>query len=201
MLQHAYQRKAGYIFQVHRASTLFFSADRAANVVGATAWPLLVMNEAQDIAPDVYDKRFAPMAAANHATRLFSGTAWTSDTLLKREEDLCRLREARDGRQRVYLVDGPAIAAAHPPYGRFLEEQIARSGRGHPVIRSQYFCEEIEAQAGLFHPARRALMLGDRPPSGPLPGGLYAFLIDVAGQDEASSSPPNSKNLEGTKAG
>jgi len=184
-LKSVYRREAGHIFRVGRASTIFLSAEPGANVVGATAWPLLVMNEAQDIRPELYDKRFAPMAAADNATRLFSGTAWTNDTLLHREEQLCRLLEEQDGRRRVFRVDGEAIAAAHLPYRRFLEEQVRRYGRNHPIVRSQYFCEEIEAQGGMFNETRRALMRGDRPAAGPRPGGLYAFLIDAAGQDEA----------------
>jgi len=40
-------------------------------------------------------------------------------------------------------------------------------------------------QAGMFPPGRQALMRGDHPClQSPVPGRMYAFLIDVAGQDE-----------------
>ena len=157
-LQRSWKRQAGHIFRIHRARTLFLSAQSHANVVGATAWPLLVMNEAQDISPAVYDKRFAPMAAANNATRLFCGTAWTRDTLLAREERLCRLKDERDGKRRVFVVDGEQIAKVHPPYGKFLESEKARLGPNHPIVVSQYLCREIDAQVGMFTPARLALI-------------------------------------------
>jgi hypothetical protein len=76
-------------------------------------------------------------------------------------------------------------------------------GRGHPLIRTQYFCENIDAQGGMFTAAHRALMKGDRP--GIRRGGFQppsptsttrvvdasspcAFLLDVAGQEESSTS-------------
>jgi hypothetical protein len=86
-------RRSGATFRIGSAQTRFISAQSHANVVGDTAGLLLVLNEAQDIAPSLYDKRLAPMAAANNATRLFSGTAWTNNTLLAREEQLSRLKE------------------------------------------------------------------------------------------------------------
>ena len=52
----------------------------------ATADLLLIVNEAQDISPAVYDKNFAPMCASTNATRVFCGTVWTSHSLLSREK-------------------------------------------------------------------------------------------------------------------
>ena len=198
-------------FHIGAAQTIFFSGQSRASVLGATAWPLLVINEAQDIDPAVYDRRFAPMAAADNATRLFSGTAWTRSTLLAREERLCRLKEEQDGRKRVFLVDGPQIASVHPPYGKFLEGEITRLGRDHPIVVSQYLCREIDAQAGMFTPTRLALMLpsfsplhqstdgegsgvGSGLPS-PVPGLPHAFLLDVAGQDETRLSAASLDSL------
>src|SRR5512146_2110197 len=80
-LQREWKRLSRTTFRLRRAQTIFLSAQTHASVVGHTAWPLLGLNEAQDILPSVYDKRFAPMAAAHNATRLFSGTAWTHDSL------------------------------------------------------------------------------------------------------------------------
>ncbi len=205
-LQREWKRLSRYIFRIRSARTLFLSAQSHASVVGATAWPLLVLNEAQDILPAIYDKRFAPMAAAHNATRLFSGTAWTYDSLLAREERLCRLKEAEDGLRRVFIVDGPEIAKTHPPYGKFLDGEISRLGANHPLVLSQYLCREIDAQSGMFNAARLALMRGDRPPQdtplhfdalskwggagggavaqGGFSASTYAFLIDVAGMHE-----------------
>ena len=56
-------------------------------------------------------------------------------------------------------------------------------------MRTQYFCEEIDELTGMFNAGRRALMVADRPghPS-PVPGRIYALIIDVGGQDEAVMS-------------
>ena len=163
VLQKEWRRSMRHAFRIRSANVLFYSANSKANVVGATAWPLLVMNEAQDILPAVYDKRFAPMAAANNATRLFSGTAWTHDTLLAREERYCRQKHEQDKLQRVFIVDGPEVARVHPPYAKFLESEMARLGPNHPIVISQYLCREIDAQVGMFNETRRALMRADRP--------------------------------------
>lgn len=183
---HNIRRTAGYIFRHQEASIAYFSADPSANVVGATADRLLIINEAQDVDKQLYDKRFAPMAAAGNATRVFSGTAWTSGTLLEREKQSALAAEQRDGIKRVFMVDGLEVAKSNPLYGEFLQSEIKKLGRQHPMIKTQYFNEEIDAQAGLFNTARRALMKGDQPSQDvPTPGVTYAFLIDVAGQDEA----------------
>jgi hypothetical protein len=62
-------------------------------------------------------------------------------------------------------------------------------GRQHPLVKTQYFCETIDAQAGMFPPGRQALMHGSHSNlQSPVPGRTYAFLIDVAGQDESRST-------------
>jgi hypothetical protein len=184
-LQQEWKRLSRFSLRVRKARTMFLSAQSHANVVGATAWPLLVINEAQDILPHIYDKRFAPMAAAFNAVCLIVGTAWTKDTLLARMQQLLELKEKEDGKKRVFIVDGHEIAKVHEPYGKFLEGEIARLGANHPVVVSQYLCREIDSQAGMFNEARRQLMVGDREPqSAPTQGHGYAFLIDVAGMNE-----------------
>ncbi len=125
------------------------------------------------------------MAASGNATKIFSGTRWTSDTLLSRELRLALAAEQADGRQRAFIVTGEEVGQSNPYYAQHLADQVARFGRNHPLIRSQYFCEEIDAQAGMFPPGRQALMKGEHPMrTEPEPGKTYAFLIDVAGQDE-----------------
>lgn len=181
-----WQKRSGYIFSYGQAKATFFSGDPAANVVGETASLLLIINEAQDILPAIYDKRFAPMRAAYNATCLMCGTAWTSESLLERERRQAAEAELRDGRKYVYLVDADEVGLCHPPYAEFVGKEIARLGRQHPLIRTQYFNETIDAQAGMFNPGRRALMQGDREGYAcPKPGHVYGFLVDVAGQDEA----------------
>jgi hypothetical protein len=128
------------------------------------------------------------MAASTNATRVFWGTAWTNRTLLARELRAAREAEKKDGVQRVFKMTADDVAAEVPDYKKFVDEQVARFGRNHPLVKTQYFSEEIEAEGGMFPPERRRMMRGDHSRLlGPRDGQLYAFLIDVAGEDEAAT--------------
>jgi hypothetical protein len=187
-----WKKRSDYIRFIGMCKTSFLSGDGSANVVGATASLLLIVNEAQDISPAVYDKRFAPMAASRNATRLICGTVWTSQTLLARELRAAQAAEKQDGRRRVFFFNSKDIGKENPKYRKYVQTEVQRLGREHPFIKTQYFCEEIDSQAGMFNPGRRALMIGDQPAQElPLPGSCYAFLVDVAGQDEARLDPNN----------
>ncbi len=209
-----FHRTNGFVYKFLSARVAYLSADPTASVVGATADRLLIINEAQDVRPSVYDRRFAPMAASGNATRLFSGTAWTGDTLLDREKQRALQLQEQDGLRRLFVVDGERAAASNPHYAAFLQREIEKLGRGHPLVRTQYFCENVDARSGMFTPAHRALMVGDpadlaTPPDlpisnprseaeGPRMGAqsaisnqqskIHAFLLDVAGQAESSMS-------------
>ncbi len=182
-------REHGYIYRLGQARLFFLSGQPGANIVGATANLLLEVDEAQDILIERYDKDIAPMAASANATRVFWGTAWTPDTLLGRERRLAVAAELQDGIQRVFILTADDVAREVPAYGRFVAEQIARFGRHHPLIRTQFFSEELIDTAGMFPPARRALMQGSHlPQSSHLPDHLYAFLLDVGGETFSPTS-------------
>ncbi len=193
-LKTIWRKRSDFMRLVGRARVTFLSGDAKANVVGAVASTLLIVNEAQDIQPAVYDRNFAPMAASTNATRLFMGTAWTSHTLLARELRLARLAEQADGIRRVFLYDADDVRAVVPEYGVYVDEQIARLGRGHPLIKTQYFNEEIDAEGSLFNAARRALM-GCGPGNSQDQANAYVFSIDVAGQDETAFHNPDEQLL------
>src|SRR3990172_5204281 len=73
----------GFKLGVGKALWTFLSASPDTNVVGATASILLEADEAQDIAPDKFNKDFRPMAATTNATTVLYGTPWSDDTLLQ----------------------------------------------------------------------------------------------------------------------
>jgi len=182
----SWKKRSDYMRMVGGATVSFLSGDASSNVVGATASLLLVVNEAQDISPSKYDKDFAPMVASTNATRLIVGTVWTSDTLLAREEDAARKAEQADGIRRVFLYTAEDVRKIVPHYGAFVDNEVKKLGRQHPLVRTQYFCERIDNQTGMFNTARRALMVGDQDPQDtPTAGHIYAMTIDVAGMDEA----------------
>jgi hypothetical protein len=185
------RKRFGYMYRFLSSRVTYFSAGPGASVVGATADRLLIINEAQDVRKEIYDHRFAPMAATGNATRVFSGTAWTTDTLLEREKQAALRLEESDGLQRVFVITGEGVARHNKHYGKFLKNEIKKFGRDHPLIRTQYFCENIEARSGMFTASHRLLMSSDQiAPDRDFKPGLSpcAFLLDVAGQEEASLS-------------
>jgi len=185
----AAETESGYIVRLGKARALFFSAEPSANVVGATASLLLECDEAQDVEETKWQKDFVPMAASTNATRVLWGTAWTSNTLLARTIAELKKQEALDGVKRVFTIHPDRVADEQPAYGKFLADQVARLGRQHPLVKTQYYLEEIDGSGGLFPPERQALMLGAhaREADGPSPlwaEAIYCFCIDVAGGDE-----------------
>jgi hypothetical protein len=191
-------KESGYIYRVGQARIFFLSGAPEANIVGATASTLLEVDEAQDVQISKFDKDIAPMAASTNATRVFWGTAWTSNTLLARELRAAQAAEQRDGIRRVFKITADDVSSEVKAYGLFVQEQISKLGRSHPMVRTQFFSEELDATGGLFTPERIALMRGVHAARElPEPGCLYAFLLDVAGQDEevvgAGSEPARSE--------
>ncbi len=215
LLRYFWKKEAGYIYLIGTARMIFLSGAPTASVVGATATHLLECDEAQDVTASKWDKEFAPMAASRNATRVFWGTAWTSKTLLARELRAARQAESRDGRRRAFVLTADDVRLEVPEYGLFVDGQIARLGRNHPMVRTQFFSEEIDSEGGMFPPARQAMMRGAHPPlqfpphfhsqNGGVGAGLrpahdgishagdslvYCLLLDVAGEDESTSTSP-----------
>ncbi len=184
-----WKRRFGYIFKIGQAHCTYMSADPSAHVVSATASLLLVTNEAQDVEKTKFDKDADPMAASTNATKLFTGTRWTDDTLLERELVSAQAAEKADGIKRVFFYTADDVRQVVPAYGRHVDGVIKRLGRQHPLVKTQYFCETITSQAGMFPPARQALMHGRHAPGIIAePGKIYAAIVDVGGQDEAMST-------------
>ncbi len=191
------RKREGYIVEIGNARAFFFSAEPTANVVGATASLLLEADEAQDILQTKWDKDFTPMGASTNVTTVFYGTAWTSNTFLAQTSAFLEQEQARDGIRRVFRVAADQVAQEIPPYGRFVDAQVQRLGRNHPLVKTQYFLETIDGAGGLFPPQRRALMRGaHQRRHAPEPGHRYALLIDVAGEDEAEGGALDRMMLE-----
>jgi hypothetical protein len=192
-----YRPRAGYIVELGKARCLFFSAGPQSNVVGATADILLEADEAQDIAATKWAKDFLPMGASTNVTRVLWGTAWTSNTLLAATIRHLNKQQRQDGIRRVFKFDADRVSQEVPAYAQYVRGEVARLGRDHPLIKSQYYLEEIDAEGGLFPKARRALMRGNHqrihePATGASPatgGHRYALLVDVAGEDEEPGDP------------
>ncbi len=174
--------------QVGRAAVVFLSSHPRAAARGETADHLLVIDELQDHDPAHLQAVFTPMRAARNATALYLGTVRTAhDALWQKMEEL-RVLETQDGRPRVFRVGPEQVVAANPAYGRFLDQQVARYGRYHPIVASEYFLEPLSGAGGLFPPRRLALLRGSHPrQNAPLTDWPVLALIDIGGQDEAAT--------------
>ena len=190
-------KESGYIFRVGEARIYFLSGSPTASIVGATASTLLECDEAQDVLIAKWDKEVAPMAASTNATRVFWGTAWTSSTLLARELRAAREKERADGMQRTWVLTADEVGREVPAYRKFIQGELAKHGRQHPFVRTQYYSEEIDDQSGMFPADRLGLMRGQHAAEeGPDGGSVYAFLVDVAGEDEGQLAGKGSAGLE-----
>lgn len=173
-----------------KVKTVFLSTNVLANTRGETAHHLLVIDEAQDQVGSHIEAVFTPMRAAYNATAVYLGTVkQTTDYLWTKKTELEAATKA-DGIQRVFFVTPEQVMAENKLYRKFLNSQIRRYGREHPIISSEYFLEPIDGAGGLFNDRRRALMLGthDRYYK-PLNGKIYVATIDIAGQDEGATDP------------
>ncbi|MFU8772143.1 MAG: hypothetical protein ACNA8H_06960 [Anaerolineales bacterium] len=111
--------------------------------------------------------------------------------MLAREAKAAREAERLDGEQRVFILNAEQVAAEVPQYGKYVAEQVARLGRNHPLVKTQYYCEEIDSQGGMFSAQRQALMQGRHSKMfSPLEDELYAILVDIAGEDEGAGGEP-----------
>ena len=172
-----------------KAAVVFLSSHPQAYARGETAHHLLVIDELQDQDAAHLQAVFEPMRAATNATAVYLGTVRTTyDALWRKKEALERL-QARDGIQRVFMVGPEAVCAENGRYARFLAGQIAKHGRKHPLIASEYFLEPLDREAGLFGRRRLRLMRGEhgREEGARKQGGrdVYVATLDVAGIDEA----------------
>jgi hypothetical protein len=173
----------GYSFTLGNAQLQFFSGEPRANVLGATADLLLSVDEAQSVSVAKFDKDFDPMTASTNATRIFWGTAWTSDTLLERERRLALQAQQKDGIRRLFFYTADDVRSILPSYAAHMERILAAHGRNHPLVRSQYYCETVDAQSGMFNPARMALITASSPP----PSGLVPEKVEGPGVREAAA--------------
>lgn len=180
------KRHFAYIIRVGQAKVLFFSTDKQAQIVGATASLLLEADEAQDIEEAKFNKDVLPMAAVNNAPQVYYGTVWTKRTLLAKQRETNKSLEQRDGVRRHFEYPWDAIAASNPNYGKFVEAQIRKNGIDHPIIKTQYRLIEIDQLGSFISDKTRKLMAGEhfrlRKPG----RGEYQYVagVDFAGEVE-----------------
>jgi hypothetical protein len=178
-----WQPHRGYYLELGNARLSFFSADRAANVVGATASILLSVDEAQDVDRDVYQRKFRPMASTTNATTVLFGTAWDEDNILEEQRRANREVEKRTGERLNFEVPWTVLAGMNTSYRQFVEGEIRRLGIDHPTIRTQYMLEAATGAGRLFSEELLERMKGTHGRFvGPEEGKQYVAGVDIAGQ-------------------
>ncbi len=180
-----WRSRSGYMVSLGKATAIFFSAEKGAKVVGATASMLLECDEAQDVDPRKWAKDFIPMGASTNVTTAFYGTVWTSRTLLGQTLRYLKALEQKDGIKRVFMYDADHVRQYVPAYGEYVDKEVARLGRDHPLIKTQYFLEEIDAEGKALSEEQRAQLRGDHARyHRRLPGKIYVAGLDMAGEAE-----------------
>jgi len=171
------------------AQCAFFSGHPQSRAEGATANLLLVVNEVQDQHESTVERRFTPMRASTNATAIYVGTVRTTADYLWRTRQRLERLEAQDGVKRVFVVSPDQVGQENRHYAEFVGGQVAKYGREHPIVKTEFFNEPVDVAAGLFPERRRVLMMGTHARlSAPRPGETYLALIDVGGQDEAATA-------------
>ncbi len=166
---------------------MFFSAGDESNVVGATADILLEIDEAQDVAPDKFDRDFRPMAATANTTTVLYGTAWSDTTLLAYQRAANLEAEQRTGERLHFEYDWRTLAAINTAYRIFVEQEIARLGRDHLAIQTQYLLKPISGAGHFLTGLQQTLLQGSHVwQELPRDDEMYIAGMDVAGEQRVS---------------
>ncbi len=171
-----WKKRSDFMRMIGGCRTAFYSGDGQANVVGATADLCLIINEAQDILPPSMpntSRRWPPAGPPRASSAARPGPpppCWRRCCAPARRPNS---RTACGGSSSTppRTCAGRTRSTANSWMAR-----CAAWAASIPFIKTQYFCEEIDAQAGMFPPGRQALMYGSHPArTEPEPGKLYCL--------------------------
>jgi hypothetical protein len=171
----------------------FLSINPTASIASQTAITLLEGDEAQDIDVNKWERDAQPMGSFNNATTVLWGVAWTKQSFIYQGMQQALLMEEREEARLgykpklVFKIDAyKVIAAGNENYKKAFENQLARLGKDHIAIQTQYLLNFIDSIGVFFSAEQLARMYsGDyRMRVGPAPGGVYLWSLDIAGQEE-----------------
>jgi hypothetical protein len=166
-----------------RAREVFLSAQPGANVVGATADIALFVDEAQEIDIEKFERDFSPMRAWKNSPTIVFGVRWDGNSFFERLIETNLEYEKIHGVRRHFRVEPDHVTAVNPSYKRHFDQEVARLGKDHILIKTQYLLESVSALGDLFSPAQIQSMRGDfnRIPK-PSSGYRYFIGIDIGGE-------------------
>ena len=171
----------------------FLSINPSADVASQTALTILEGDEAQDIDENKWERDAQPMGSWNNATTVLWGVAWTKESFIYRGLQQALNMEERLETQLgyrpklVFKVDAyKVIASGNLNYKKAFENQVARLGKDHIAIQTQYLLNFIDSIGKFFSTEQIARMYATtlRMRVGPAPGAVYIWALDAAGQEE-----------------
>ena len=173
LVKNSWYKEQGYIYRIGSARIYFFSGQPESNIVGATASTLLKHRRGPGCAAREVRQGYCPHGCIYQRHPGILGyrldqpdVAWPVSSVPP------GLQKRKTARRRVFVMTADDVAREVPAYRKFVNEQIAKLGRTHPLIKTQYFSEEIDAEGGMFPQERIALMQGNTSPScSPPPAG------------------------------
>lgn len=178
-----YYWSMGYIVVCGSAKLQFLSAKPTSSVVGATANMLMEIDEAQDVLPEKYNKDFSPMRASTGAVAAFYGTTWSDETLLERVKQSINNGSIPG---LVFRISPEQVIDENPAYGVFLEREVARLGRDHPLVKTQYFLEPLPTSGRMLSDQQLRSIIGEHARQEKRNDEEYIVAgLDFAGADEA----------------
>lgn len=183
-----FEWREGYICESGHAQVIFLSAGAQANVLGSTASVCLDCDEGHKIDSGKFDEELAPFTASTNAPIVLWGVAADKTDLL---HDHHR-RNLEDHPDRALEFPAAIWAEISPAYAAHYQERRAKLGPDHPVMKTQYDLEDIEAAGAYLNPSQRAaLFSGDHTRlEGPRPRMGYFLVVDVGGEAEEYTDDP-----------
>ena len=170
----------------------FLSINPASNVASQTAFTLLEGDEAQDIDANKWERDAAPMGSFNNATTVLWGVAWTKESFIYQGMQQALAMEERLEAQLgyrprlVFKINADVVKQVNENYRKAYENAVARLGKDHIAIKTQYDLEFIDSIGKFFSGEQNARMYANsyRMRVGPEPGKVYIWSLDCAGQEE-----------------
>ncbi|HSP31902.1 MAG TPA: hypothetical protein VLO13_07845, partial [Halomonas sp.] len=171
----------------------FLSINPTADVASQTALTLLEGDEAQDIDVNKWERDAQPMGSWNNATTVLYGVAWTKESFIyKGMQQALSMEERLEVElgyrpKLVFKVDAyRVIASGNLNYKKAFENQIARLGKDHIAIQTQYLLNFVDSIGKFFNTEQLARIYANtfRMRVGPAPGAVYIWALDAAGQEE-----------------
>jgi hypothetical protein len=173
-----------YTISLGAARCVFLSAEGRASVMGHTADILLEMDEAQDISRQKYTREFRPMGSASNCTTVLYGTAWDDASLLEEVKQANLELQRKDGVRRHFGFDWQEVARYNEDYRRYVEAEMERLGKDHPLFLTQYALVPIHGGGRLLDLRQLALLQGGHPRRQRREEGkFYVAGIDLAGEE------------------